>query len=72
MALAAGPRFTLRESVADSLPEPLSFVTLHPVEIRQIGESDWAQVWPIVREIVVAAETFAYDPSMSSSQAQDI
>jgi hypothetical protein len=57
---------------ANSLPEPLSFVTLHPVEIREISESDWAQVWPIVREIVVAAETFAYDPSMSSSQAQDI
>ena len=56
----------------DSLPELLSIVTLHPVEIREIKESDWAQVWPIVREIVVAAETFAYDPSMSSSQAQDI
>jgi ribosomal protein S18 acetylase RimI-like enzyme len=53
------------------LPELLSFVTLRPVDIREIRATDWAQVWPIVRDIVEAAETFAYDLSMSSSQARE-
>jgi ribosomal protein S18 acetylase RimI-like enzyme len=51
------------------LPEPLSFAIFRPVDIREISETDWAQVWPIVRNVVEAAETFVYDPSMSSSQA---
>ena len=41
------------------------------MDIREIRATDWAQVWPIVRDIVETAETFAYDPSMSSSQARD-
>ena len=56
----------------NSLPEPLSFVTLRAVDIREISEADWTQVWPIVRDVVEAAETFVYDPSMSSSQAWEI
>lgn len=51
------------------MPELLSFVMLRAVDIREISETDWAQVWPIVRDVVEAAETFVYDPSMSSSQA---
>lgn len=39
------------------------------VDIREISETDWTHVWPIVREVVETAETFAYDPSMTSSQA---
>ncbi|WP_119300304.1 GNAT family N-acetyltransferase [Dongia deserti] len=42
------------------------------MEIRQFENSDWPQVWPIVREIVRAAETFAYDPAMSEEEARDI
>jgi len=33
------------------------------MDIREIRATDWAQVWPIVRDIVETAETFAYDPS---------
>ncbi|MGD0061907.1 MAG: GNAT family N-acetyltransferase [Streptosporangiaceae bacterium] len=54
------------------MPKRPSFANLRAVEIRQIRETDWAQVWPIVRDVVRAAETFAYDPSMSSSQACQI
>ena len=53
----------------NGLPEPLSFVIFRAVDIREISETDWAQVWPIVRHVVAAAETFVYDPSMSSAQA---
>jgi GNAT superfamily N-acetyltransferase len=56
---------------SDSLPEPLSCASLRPVDIREIHAADWAQVWPIVQDVVAAAETFAYDPSMSSTQARE-
>jgi GNAT superfamily N-acetyltransferase len=42
------------------------------VEIREIRETDWVRVWPIVRDIVAGAQTFAYDPSMTSAQAREI
>jgi GNAT superfamily N-acetyltransferase len=39
------------------------------MHIRAFVEADWAQVWPIVREVVRAADTFAYDPAMTEAQA---
>jgi GNAT superfamily N-acetyltransferase len=39
------------------------------VEIRPFVEPDWPQVWPIVRAVVQAADTFAYDPAMSPDEA---
>jgi GNAT superfamily N-acetyltransferase len=42
------------------------------MEIRPFQEADWPRVWPIVREISQAEETFPYDPSMTSEQAHDI
>ncbi len=33
-------------------------------------EADWREVWPIVREVVRAADTFAYDPAMTEAQAR--
>ena len=42
------------------------------MEIREFRESDWAQVWPIVREIVQARETYPYDPTMSEHEAHSI
>jgi L-amino acid N-acyltransferase YncA len=39
------------------------------VQIRPFVEADWPQVWPIVREVVRAADTFAYDPAMTEAQA---
>lgn len=39
------------------------------MQIRALVEADWPQVWPIVREVVQAADTFAYDPAMTEAQA---
>ena len=41
-----------------------------PLQIRGFVEADWREVWPIVREVVRAADTFAYDPAMTEAQAQ--
>ena len=38
--------------------------------IRQATESDWAVIWPIWREIVVTADTYAYDPAATSDEAR--
>jgi L-amino acid N-acyltransferase YncA len=42
------------------------------MEIRPFTETDWPQIWPIVRQIVRAADTFAYDPAMSETEARAI
>src|SRR5690349_7814142 len=31
---------------------------------------DWPQIWPIVREVVRAADTFTYDPRMTEDTAR--
>src|SRR5919106_5894706 len=40
------------------------------LQIRAFVEADWRKVWPIVREVVQAADTFAYDPAMTEAQAR--
>ncbi|QIS13674.1 GNAT family N-acetyltransferase [Nocardia arthritidis] len=40
--------------------------------IRDFTEADWPQVWLIVRQVVRAGDTFAYDPAMTEQQAHDI
>jgi len=40
------------------------------MQIRAFVEADWREVWPIVREVVRAADTFAYDPAMTEAQAR--
>jgi GNAT superfamily N-acetyltransferase len=42
------------------------------VQIREFTDADWAQLWPIVREVVQAQETFPYDPAMTEQEARDI
>lgn len=42
------------------------------MEIRPFIETDWPEVWPIVRDIVRAADTFAYDPAMTEAEARAI
>ena len=42
------------------------------MEIREFTEPDWAQVWPIVRDVVQAADTFPYDPSMTEQEAHEV
>lgn len=41
------------------------------VRIRDFEDGDWPTVWPIVREVVRARETFPYDPDMTSEQAYE-
>lgn len=40
------------------------------VPIRPFVDADWPQVWPIVRDVVRAQETFAYDPAMTAAEAR--
>ncbi len=40
------------------------------VLIRQFTESDWPQVWEIVRSVVRAADTFPFDPAMTEQEAR--
>jgi len=42
------------------------------LEIRSFGAPDWAQVWPILRDIVVEQETFPYDPAMTEGEARSM
>jgi GNAT superfamily N-acetyltransferase len=42
------------------------------VLIREFAESDWAQVWQIVRPVVRAADTFTYDPQMTEREARAV
>ena len=35
--------------------------------IRGFVENDWPRVWPIVRDVVQAQETFPDDPSMTAA-----
>lgn len=41
-------------------------------KIRAFDDADWAQVWPILRDIVVEQETFPYDPAMSEDEARSM
>jgi ribosomal protein S18 acetylase RimI-like enzyme len=40
------------------------------IEIRELADADWAQVWEIVREVVLAQDTFPYDPAMTEADAR--
>jgi L-amino acid N-acyltransferase YncA len=40
------------------------------MRIREATPEDWAAIWPFLREIVTAGETYAYDPEMSEDEAR--
>jgi GNAT superfamily N-acetyltransferase len=42
------------------------------VRVREFREADWTGVWPIVRDVVRAAETFPYDPDLTEDQARAV
>jgi GNAT superfamily N-acetyltransferase len=42
------------------------------LQIRAFVEADWPKIWPIVREVVQAADTFAYDPAMTEAEAHAV
>jgi len=41
-----------------------------PSRIREASASDWPAIWPIVRDVVRAADTFTYDPRMTEVEAR--
>ena len=45
---------------------------MRPMRIRDFAEADWDQVWPIVRDVVRASDTFTYDPDMTPAEAHDV
>ena len=40
------------------------------MNIRPVTDTDWSALWPIVRQIVRAADTFTYDPAISEAEAR--
>jgi GNAT superfamily N-acetyltransferase len=42
------------------------------VLIRDATEDDWPQIWPFLRQIVRARETYAYDPEMDEATAREL
>lgn len=40
--------------------------------VREAGAHDWPAIWPIVREVVRAADTFTYDPGMTEDEARKL
>jgi L-amino acid N-acyltransferase YncA len=42
------------------------------VEIGAYRDDDWPRVWPIVREVIIAGETYAYDPAWSEETVRGI
>jgi GNAT superfamily N-acetyltransferase len=40
--------------------------------IRNATQDDWPAIWPIVRDVVVAADTFPYDPEMSEQEGRSL
>lgn len=40
--------------------------------IRDATAEDWPQIWPFLREIVRAGETYAYDPDMDEATAREL
>lgn len=38
--------------------------------IRDATPEDWAAIWPFFREIVIASETYAYDPNMDEAEGR--
>ena len=45
-------------------------MTAPPQHIRAAAPADWAQLWPIIDEVVAARETFTCDPGMSQAEAR--
>ncbi len=42
------------------------------MHIRAYREPDWVRVWPIIRQVVRAADTYTYDPDLAPEQARDL
>lgn len=40
------------------------------MDIRRFEDGDWSQVWPIIREVVRAGDTYTYDPGLTEDEAR--
>ncbi|MET8197730.1 GNAT family N-acetyltransferase [Micromonospora sp. NPDC005686] len=40
--------------------------------IRDYADADWDKVWPIVSDVLTAADTFAYDPAWTPETAREV
>ena len=40
------------------------------MEIREATAADWPEIWPIVRDIVSAGDTYTWDPATTEAQAR--
>ena len=43
-----------------------------PLTVRDTTPADWPLIWPFLREIVAAGDTFAFDPRMGEAEARRI
>jgi len=41
-----------------------------PIDLREARADDWAQIWPIIHDVIAEQQTFAYDPAMSEGDAK--
>lgn len=55
-------------TAGSAVPDTLAATVL----IRDATADDWPQIWPFLREIVRAGETYAYDPDMDEATARDL
>ncbi len=44
--------------------------SVRTMDIRRYEDADWAQVWPIIRAVVRAGDTYTYDPDLTEDEAQ--
>lgn len=59
------------DAAAGSRPDDTTDAGAGPVtSVREAGAEDWPAIWPIVEEVVRAADTFAYDPAMGEADAR--
>ena len=42
------------------------------MEIRKYQETDWSQVWPIIKKVFRAGETYAFTPEITEQEAHKI
>ena len=42
------------------------------MEIRKYQETDWSQVWPIIKKVFRAGETYAFTPEITEQEAHNI
>lgn len=42
------------------------------MRIREATAADWAQIWPFLRDIVAAGDTYTWDPDVAEERAREM